>query len=534
MESLQPTELTRRIETWLGEELEAFPETVHSVFGQALAVIEQDQWTETLIIEQIGYGTLNIPWRAAFHPNPFFDWIFRSWTLDRIRSYVDLYPVTLARSLFASLESTETDPQTLETLLFNYILTQCTEAAVRGNQEAAVALRVLYRWGLDEDLPGFNEHHDLELSQLRVNHPDGRTLVTMRDPDHGPFTRTQLSLIENRLMSHQAITAAQRTLFLLGRDWGLRPIQLALLQTTDFARDEGGPFILVPSVKGKRRSKLRRHSSNMVKRYIADDTAQAVQAQCQEAQRLVAEAVPRIQALCQAHDIPAQALPTPLFPGPNRTAVRLLRYLQNPQLAQYALHTDSRHLSQKIRSLTWILAVRNPHSKIPEEGVYMQITAYRLRRTKGTSMVLSGATPEEVAQALDHQGIHSIAHYFRYNLELQDFINRVHTASPEIRVAVDMWGGRFVEAVENNTAYRPISNLGKCSRPTPCPYHPTITCYACSSFMPSRHADHVSALEGIQHFQSMLSSASTGPMAQQVEAAVYGAKAILIAVKELS
>ena len=308
---------------------------------------------------------------------------------------------------------------------------------------------------------------------------------------------------------------------------------MALLRTSDFDSDEGGPFIMVPSVKGIRRSKIRRHSSNMVKRYVADDTAEALQTQCREAKVLAREATPRIRGLCRTHGIKTYSLPTPLFPSPNRADIRLLRYLQNPKLLQYTLHTDSNHISQKIKSLTWILAVRNPHSKSTEDDGFMQITAYRLRRTKGTSMVLSGSTPEEVAEALDHKNIHTIAHYFRYNLELQDFINRIHMASPEIRAAVEMWGGRFLEGVESNSTYRPVSSLGKCSRPTPCPYHPTITCYACSNFMPSQHANHELALEGIKNFQSMLGQSSTGPISQQVEAAVYGAKAILIAIKEL-
>lgn len=534
MESLQPKELINKIEGLLGEELEEFPNTIRSVFGQEIQIINNNHWAHTLIYEHIGYGTINIPWQSAFHSNPFLEWFFRCWMLDRIRSYVDLYPVTLASELFSSLRTSETDPEKLEPIIFNFIFTTCTEAALLGKKEETIALRVMYRWGLEEELPGFSEHSDLELAQLKVNHPDGRYLVTMRDANHGPFTRAQLTLIENQLMSNETITAAQRTLFLLGRDWGLRPIQLALMQTTDFSRDKGGPFIMVPSVKGVRKSKMRRHPTNMVKRYVADDTAEALQAQCEEAERQVREAAPRIRELCQTNGLGAYALPTPLFPGPNRTAARLLRYLQNPKLVQYTLHIDSNSISQKIRELTWILGVRNPHSTSKEDDGYMQITAYRLRRTKGTSMVLSGSTPEEVAEALDHQSIHSIAHYFRYNLELQDFINRVHLASPEIRAAVEMWGGRFLEGVEEDTTYRPISNLGKCSRSTPCPYHPTVTCYACSNFMPSRHANHLAALEGIKNFQSMLAKSSTGPIAQQVEAAVYGAKAILIAITELS
>jgi integrase len=372
----------------------------------------------------------------------------------------------LAQGLFSSQPTLETDPEKLERIIFYFALKECTKAALLGKKEVAIAMRVMYRWGLEENLPGFNEHSDLELAQIKVNSPDNRYLVTMRDTTLGPLTRAQLSLAENQLISKETVTTDQRALFLLGRDWGLRPIQMALMRTSDFGNDQGGPFIMVPSVKGIRRSKLRRHPSNLLKRYIADDTAEALQAQCRAAESLVKEAIPRIRTLCQAHGIKEHTLPTPLFPSPNRTPARLLRYLQSPKLVQYTLHVDSHRISHTIKSLTWTLGVRNPHSSSIDENGYMQITAYRLRRTKGTSMVLSGATPEEVAEALDHQNISSIAHYFRYNLELQDFINRVHIASPEIRAAVEMWDGRFLEEVDDDSTYRPISNLGKCSRPT--------------------------------------------------------------------
>ena len=90
-----------------------------------------------------------------------------------------------------------------------------------------------------------------------------------------------------------------------------------------------------------------------------------------------------------------------------------------------------------------------------------------------------------------------------------------------------------MEETAEKSALATISSLGLCSSTEPCPFHPTVTCYACPKFRPSLHADHEAALADITRFQQILGSASTGAMAQQVEAAVQGAKAVIIAVREL-
>jgi hypothetical protein len=146
-------------------------------------------------------------------------------------------------------------------------------------------------------------------------------------------------------------------------------------------------------------------------------------------------------------------------------------------------------------------------------------------------MVLSGATPEEVAEALDHVSVDSIKYYFRYNLELHDFINRAHSESPDIVRAVEAWQGRL----DGMDSFLPneikIGSLGKCTRGSTCPYHPTVSCYSCQNFRPSKNADHRQALIDIQNFQSLMRETSTGPISQQLEIAMHGAKSLILAIE---
>ena len=533
MTNFSPAELATEIECRFGIEIDAFPSTVKSTFGQTITIHNNNLWIEKLTIEIVGCAPINIVWSRPLHSNLLVEWLLRAWSIDRFQTHIDLRPLIVVQRLLAVHRFPGKDADTIGNKLSSFAVRECTRLKTSNRNEELVALRVFYRWCLDEEVPGFNEHDSLELSQLTVKAFDNKHLVTMRDDDFGPFTRVQLAHIEMKLSHNPHVTHAQRTIFLLCRDWALRPIQLALMQVSDFGIDEGGPFVKVPSVKGIRRSRLRRHPSNLVKRYIANDTAEAVEHQCTLANIECNAASKDIQAICAKHGISTPFLPTPLFPSAYRSEKRLLRFLINPKLTPFTLHLDNHRISYAMTSLTWILELPDPHRGLQKPEPFMRISAYRLRRTKATSMVLSGASPEEVAEALDHANLNSIKHYFHYNLELQEFINTIHMASPEINVAVQMWRGKFMEEIPDKSALRPISGLGSCNSNESCPYHPTVTCYACPKFRPSRHANHEGALADITKFQQMLGSSSTGAMAQQVEAAIHGAKSVIIAVKEL-
>lgn len=533
MSVLSPTELTAKIESHLGIEADAFPFTVQSTFGQTIKIRDDTAWFEKLTIEKIGCAAMNITWRDPLHENLLVEWLLREWFIDRIQTHIDLRPLIVTQRILAPHQFQGVDAETIGDRLSSYIVRECIRLNASSRNDDVVALRVFYRWCLDEYVSGFTEYNYFELTQFSAKKFNNKYLVTMRDDDLGPFTRVQLAHIEMQISTSELVTHAQRTLFLLCRDWGIRPIQLALMQVTDFGIDENGPFIMVPSVKGIRRSRLRRHPSNLVKRYICNDTAKAIEHQCSLAEHQCNAASGEIERLCVKHGIRIPELPIPLFPSAYRTENRLLRFLSNPRLAPFTLHQDNHKLSYGLTSLTWLLKLHDPHRSASQTAPFMRISAYRLRRTKATSMVLSGASPDEVAEALDHANLNSIKHYFRYNLELQEFINTTHMASPEITSAIEMWSGKIMEGNINKSALATISNLGNCSSIEPCPFHPTVTCYACSKFRPSRNADHEAALADITRFQKMLGRTSTGAMAQQVEAAIHGAKAVIIAVKEL-
>ncbi|MND66717.1 hypothetical protein D3C76_408570 [compost metagenome] len=529
--TLNPITLVENVALTHRLEPEEYPKTLITVYGQVVDLIDgAGNWASNLHFEHIGYVSRKIKWGERFHQNDYVEWIIRGWTIDRLEHNLNIKAIVAIHSNIAKLDVNGITTDEIAEELFQWCEKLVIDGAVICDHTPAAAARSLYEWGLEEDLSGFSEHRLFSLSQVRKARQSTGILVTMRDTDFGPFTRTELSFIEGAMKSHVDITATERAAYYLARDWGLRPIQMALLNVSDFGTDELGPFVSVPCVKGTKRSILRRAKSNFVKRYIADDTAEAIQCQIPVAHEIAANMRTRISMF--AGEKQAAKLETPLFPAKGRSDFRLQRYCRDPKVFKYSLHCDSHTMSKLMRDLTWKLRIpKTKASKIENDDYYLSITAYRFRRTKGTSMVLSGATPEEVAEALDHVSVDSIKYYFRYNLELHDFINRAHSESPDIVRAVEAWQGRLDDMDNFLPNEIKIGSLGKCTRGSACPYHPTVSCYSCQNFRPDKNADHRQALIDIQNFQSLMRETSTGPISQQLEIAMHGAKSLILAIE---
>lgn len=522
--------LINQVSIRIDRELEPFAEEIITPQGQIIPTTDEyGDWCNKLTIENLGYTGFNVLWGSRFHEDDYVEWIIRSWIADKLETNLTPKSILSIVQFLPKLIITSIAPEEIEEEIFKWTMEGAIEGAIREGSSLLWGAQQLYEWCLDEDLPGFSEYRKFELDSIRPKWRTQELSVAMRDSNSGPYTTLEMSLLETALKTSSNVTIEDIALFYLARDWGLRPIQMSLLHTNDFGRDHLGPYIMVPSVKGKKRSRLRRAASNMVKRYITDETAAAIQNQIEQSEKAVLPRITALQALLEEN----LTLGVPLFPNKYCSDERLQRLCRNTKLANYVLHSGSHKISRIIRDLTHKLRVIPPKrlgQKIPDD--IMPITAYRFRRTKGTSMVISGATPEEVAEALDHVSVDSIKYYFRFSAEVHDFVNEAHSASPEISAAIAMWEGRLDKQTELRTGELSISSLGKCTLGSICPHHPTVTCYSCPSFRPNKSADHQGALNSIVEYKNIIATSSTGPVVNQLDVAIYGAKAVIIAIND--
>ncbi|WP_036211111.1 hypothetical protein [Novilysobacter arseniciresistens] len=531
MKLWSPDELTDAASVVLDAEIDPFPNEIASVFGQSVAIKHSGKaWVDKIRFEHVGSREWSMRWNKPFHSTPFIEWIVRTWLIERVQLRIDLRPAKeIAQRIYSF--SWDEDLDNLEPQLATWLESVAQSGALAGQPAVPSGARLFYRWCLEEELPHFSERRLVDLERVGLKMRSGRELVTLRDPSYGPLTSAEVADVQRRLETSKKEWTRWRAMFLLGRDWGLRPIQLALLKVQDFGTDELGPFVMVPSVKGIRRSRLRREPHNLVKRHIADDTAAALEAQVSDAKEQLKTLVDELEQLLEGSRSTASSQLCPMFPA-RRAPRRATHFLANPSITTYLFHVDAQAITNEYRDFSLALSIPARVGLPSEEGQLMILTAYRLRRTKAASMVISGCSPDEVAEALDHQGVDSVSHYFSYSKDLHDYVNQLHNRTREITDAANMWSGRFRSGERPaDIAGVPIGRIGSCARQSPCPYHPTVTCYTCPSFQPSVDGDHRGAQKAIELLTQLVTTHSSGPVKRQLDAALVSASGLIKAIE---
>jgi len=528
---LAPAELERMVVQCWGLDPEPFEPAVTSCFGQALQIIEADgTWSARLNFEHIGYGAQKLEWAQTFHANPLVEWLYRSSVIERIQTHIDVRPMFALAPHIGEL-ALPAHEEDIAPAVLEWASTLIASQRAGRRPHLITGAKALFQWAVEALLPGFWE---ADLDTLDTSYVRSRLghAVTFLDVDRGPFTSSELVRIERALHSYPE-WHRERALFYLCRDWGLRPIQLVLLRVEDFDADEAGPYIWVPSVKGIRRSRLRRSPKNLKKRYLTDAAASALSAYIENNISEVTRVRLKIADDANATTDQVEMLPVPLFPGGSRPRARTRRIYSDPALRPYALHSDALWISREI--VGWserLMLLAQPrgrdHQGTPSR---MEFCASRFRRAKATSMVMSGHSPEDVAEALDHCTVANVQHYFRFNLELIDFVNASHNSSVEITEAVAFWSGR-ISSQDSLTALGDmrVANLGICKSIEVCQHHPTVTCYSCPKFRPFKEADHGAAQRVIEDLRDRVREHGTGPVRIQIDAALAGVHAVIKAI----
>lgn len=522
--------IAERASSWVDLELEPIPEVIQTPFGQQIHLcLPSGELPESVYFESVALKTIRVDWREPFHSNPFVDWIVRASLIDDLQARVCPTDQPVLRRVIAKLSCDSRQPEIVASRLFDLAK---SSKPTRQNTEKYLAfqkLKRVYHWGLAEGLPGFEEHYAQALSDMTASSNGcSEQFVSMEDVLEGPFTRSEIHLIELAMDKSPQVSLRQRGAFLLARDWGLRPIQMALITDVDVGEDELGPFVLIASVKGEHRSRLRRWRSNMVKRYIADDTFDVLKRLTEESRIFVGPLRDQVRRFVGTY---ADELQVPLFPIRSRSPEAIQRMVSDPSLMPFVLHSHSQSVGNDVLSLTHVLRVPNPRSQLLQDpDAILRISCQRLRRTKGTSMVLSGSSIEDVAEALDHSNTESVRHYFRYNRDLHRLVNEASLSNPDVQAAVRMWEGR-IETTETSKSRAVVGSLGGCNYEGACPHHPTVSCYACSAFRPWRDANHGDSQRSIDSLARHIAANSTGPISQQLGAAAYGVRSLILALE---
>ncbi|MGE7137887.1 site-specific integrase [Luteibacter sp. NPDC031894] len=511
-----------------GFSIPPFPSEVRTPHGQIVTLIQPSgEWVAELRIEDICIGAQVVPWGHRFTDDVYIEWVIRAFAIWRIQRAIRVRPLIMVLRA-AALIPVRLDGDCGGDAIHEWTAMVDSEAATAAGPDLREGMIGLLEYGVAMGFPGFDARAlRFARSSLRCAYSLVRVL---RRPGDAPFTVSEVAAIDEAIRTSDALTSRERALLLVARDTGIRPIQMALLIWSDLRTDELGPYLDVPSVKGKVRSKRRRAVGNFRRRYLSNAAHSALEEYRCESESEANRLLYRAQITLRIVNI--NEVNRPIFPHA-RESLRTIELSGHESLAPYLLHSTGGEISLEIGHTTVQLAVADDRGG---REARLKISATRMRRTKATSLVMQGCSAEEIAEAMDHKSTASLKSYFLYSKDVEDMVRSDGFSTAEIELAAERWRGRIIQrdaADASRRKGRPILDLGVCLQVEDCTYWPTVTCYSCSRFRPYAQADHATAKAHILDVKDAASGDITGPYARMLDGAIQGVSAVITACHEV-
>ncbi|MGF6491055.1 site-specific integrase [Pseudomonas frederiksbergensis] len=380
---------------------------------------------------------------------------------------------------------------------------------------------VLHEYG-DISFKVYEEFNNLRSYTDRSN---SYSALFLMDENHGPFTREELSLLSAEV-DNEKHSLPLRLLLDLCLSYGLRPIQISLLKRKDFIRDSktGLCYLNIPRVKNctrNRRSQfgvriLQDRTANIIDRYI--------------------ESVDIELGGAKSGDLPIFISTQPV--NLERTGnVKGRKHWRDESRRSKDYYEDTAKQSyvyhKRVSSLKNMLAYAEINFPLsPRTGQRFNLHPYRFRYTVGTQAVMSGCTPEEVADLLDHSNTLCVKHYFRFTREMWEILEQATHRRIEQQHFTAAWmreddlkGNIYARIVYES---RGFTAIGKCATESACFEEPAVACYSCKRFCPNKKATaHLNALENLTQRKEKLLLASTNNVVSVIDQSIAGCYAAI-------
>ncbi len=366
-----------------------------------------------------------------------------------------------------------------------------------------------------------------EFNSLRgyTDNSNSYAALFLMDEENGPFTREEISVLSAEV-ENEKHPLHLRLLLDLCLNFGLRPIQISLLKRKDYVKDNktGLRYLNVPCVKNfsrYRRSQfsariLNERTASLIERYIESTDLELSNMDPKDLPIFISARTFRLERQSN-------------FKGGKywRGETRLSNeYYDNKEKQAYVYH-------RRTSSLTNALAYAEINFPLsPRTGKRFNLHPYRFRYTVGTHAVMSGCTPEEVADLLDHSSTQCVKHYFRFTQEMWEILEQATQSRIEQQHFTAAWlreddlkGNIYARAV-----YEPrcFTAIGKCATESACFEEPAVACYSCKKFCPSKNTTaHINALANLIERKDHLLLVSTANVVSVFDQSIAGCHAAI-------
>lgn len=375
--------------------------------------------------------------------------------------------------------------------------------------------------------PGVDDSLVASLRGMRLKlHEAGRAVRAM-EPDSGPLTPDESHMLLGGLIDAAEagkLSIGDFSLAYLHVCTGRRPIQSASLKCKDVIQTSGEaepgfpngrPIFLLAVPRAKQRGHTFRETRRAVDLTVSN--FQVFRAQCDDVQHNFQELLDKAGWQLQSADLRSLLDELPLYPSWPSVTEALELASQMRQAGQHgkavaalrldaetmAWHCKPNNLGARLSSICATVEV------IGRDGKPLQVSATRLRHTKGTDLAREGLPSHLIAWLLDHSTSRSADIYVDNLPEHAAEIDRAISKSPTLQRFAEAFRGTLVDSEKDaiggsdpehsRLAYRgkgaaTCGHLKQCGLDGGVPH----ACYTCSHFQPWLDGPHEQFLADLQ------------------------------------
>ena len=355
------------------------------------------------------------------------------------------------------------------------------------------AYRRWYVFGADQEFEGFEQECATYLVNQVIGGNDKGQAVLSQDPDEGPLRFVEVMALQGRLLAmlQDGTDLLDEILVTwLCLSFGIYPTAMMFLNEEDLIRTD------LPD--GAVRYELR--IPRLKKRGVGlrdQFHTRPVDARIGELfERKIHENRARRWVAVTGHD--GRRFQYPMFPAP-----RLNSRLIGSDFEEHALRSGKGWFGEQLRSFIPCTGLTR------EDGGPLHVTARRLRYTFATRLVREGASPAELADALDHTDLQHVMVYFNSRSDAVISIDKALALrlAPVAQLLLGMLIGDESEALRAgdpasrihfaDPVERKLRTVGSCGTFGFCGLNAHLACYTCSKFQPWLEGPHEAVLDAL-------------------------------------
>lgn len=374
-------------------------------------------------------------------------------------------------------------------------------------------VRRWYAWCTDMGFPGFDPEEADKLADLIIGNNAKGVAVLSQDPNEGPITDVDFIALTDKLRDQATsqtpiLTLQEQCVIWLFIALGSNPRNIAFLNEEDLRvevddQDDNSVYTLsVPRIKKRGRGIREEVKERKIAPFLG---------------RMLEELIEHNKKIREHFDVwEKQDFHKPLLMRSEPS-----KWLET-DASHYAWHFEASELTTIVRTACHKLDVRT--SVDPNEPLH--VTPRRLRYTFATRLVNDGASPQQVAEALDHSDLQNVHIYFDVHSEMVRHLDRANT---QLIAVAQMFLGKLVahesEAERGDdpasriyppAAARLAKPVGSCGSFGYCGLYAPLACYTCSNFRPWKDGPHQAVFDVLMDERERKLEAGADPKNTQI------------------